>query len=588
MTEEFLSWLAAMIAERGTLFKGIKILSSEEYKALVESEQADPDMLYLVWDEGETLSGVKILVNGEVVDEFNADTKVDRVDEPNQLYGTDENGNPTTYPTDSVGTQVKVDGQKVKEFNADEKFDKTGGVISGNVAIQGDLSVTGTTTTKKTETLNVKDNVIVANADGAEVIEDSGFAIKTSTTTAYGIMYDPVGDGVKIGLGSFDENGKFIYDDGEAQFLATRADNITDGNLPQWDNEKKQFVDSGEKIGDCVKFENRDTFVKEGLTETEETWTDEEKASACETIGALKAVTNTYGVNLFRIYAIDNQGRQQILRTTDNKNVLSSKYYVDNLPDYLALTEDTTDENGEVVEGTKTKWQDWLGVNSLIAEVAEEVKTVESIAKGANQAISFADYQTMIAALNALPKEKYNIGQSIYIGTLNVPDIWVLGILDNSVAYTYTTDEDIAEKLKTNNAVQVGHYILSPLETQKVDLTDYVKNTDYAKDGVKHGVVMPNYNLGTTIDKNGVLSIRSAPKILIDSKQNSYCPIVPSTIDYAFKVAATTNTEEWTEEDKQKARALFGIKDDLITYGTEDIGVDAPLEDGKLYLVFEE
>lgn len=163
MTEEFLSWLAAVIAERGTLFKGIKILSSEEYKALVESEQADPDKLYLVWDEGEVLSGVKIIVNGEAVDEFNADTKVDRVDEPNQLYGTDENGNPTTYPTDSVGTQVKVDGQKVKEFNADEKFDKTGGVISGNVAIQGDLSVTGTTTTKNTETLNVKDNVIVAN-----------------------------------------------------------------------------------------------------------------------------------------------------------------------------------------------------------------------------------------------------------------------------------------------------------------------------------------------------------------------------------------------------------------------------------------
>ena len=767
MTEEFLSWLAAVIAERGTLFKGIKILLSEEYKALVKSEQADPDMLYLVWDEGETLSGVKILVNGEVVDEFNADTKVDRVDEPNQLYGTDENGNPTTYPTDSVGTQVKVDGQKVKEFNADEKFDKTGGVISGNVAIQGDLSVTGTTTTKNTETLNVKDNVIVANADGAEVIEDSGFAIKTSTTTAYGIMYDPVGDGVKIGLGSFDENGKFIYDEGEAQFLATRADNITDGNLPQWDNEKKQFVDSGEKIGDFVKktdfasgenagiscvdmsFEkvyggifmstlgtkrliirkasygdidrrkprnyfdgglngtdncapivpsNLDYATMSALADCKDPtlWTDDStdengevvkgtKTKALELLGAVQKKNDIFPTDGgYYVYAIDRNGNNILLGAnyyagaglavrsnlghilvpnmteTDHEGfAVNKKYvkdgfvpkqnpefdsgatrgyvyfidvngnqtvvkaqiqaiangtipirdswynfyvgnpkqpqhctpknYVDNLPKYLALTEDSADENGEVVRGTKTEWQDWLGVNSLIAEVSEEVKTVESIAKGANQAISFADYQTMIAALNALPKGKYNIGQCIYIGTLNVPDIWVSGILDNSVAYTYTTDEDIAEKLKTNNAVQAGHYILSPLETQKVDLTDYVKNTDRPTSTTAGPIKIDQYygfQLGQ-YGSDGVLMPMWASNALIDSK-NEHRFINPKNFGYAFKVAATTNTEEWTEEEKAKARALFGVKDDLITYGTEDIGVDAPLEDGKLYLVFEE
>lgn len=233
------------------------------------------------------------------------ENRVEKTAEPNQLYGTDADGNPALYPKDSVGTQVKVGGEKVKEFNADEKqnvlpftsepsdtnkvvtetelkkevdllaekdaslseqietantenqkkYDKTGGIISGDVTIQGNLSVTGTTTTKDTETLQVKDNVIVANVDGAKVdTENSGFAVKTSTTTAYGIMYDPVGDGVKIGLGYFDENGKFIYEDGQAQFLATRADTITNGNLPQWDNEKKQFVDSGAKIGDYVKF----------------------------------------------------------------------------------------------------------------------------------------------------------------------------------------------------------------------------------------------------------------------------------------------------------------------------------------------
>lgn len=167
-------------------------------------------------------------------------------------------------------------------------------------------------------------------------------------------------------------------------------------------------------------------------------------------------------------------------------------------------------------------------VNSLITEVAEEVKTVKSIAKGANQAISFVDYQTMITALNALPKDKYNIGQSIYIGTLNVPDLWVSGVLENSATYTYTTDEDIAEKLKTNGVVQVGYYVLSALETQKVDLTDYAKKEELE-------------NVAQLVD------------------------------DFNGDIAE-----------------LYNKTDSLITYGTTDIGVDAELETGKMYVVYEE
>ena len=227
---------------------------------------------------------------------------------------------------DSIYTKTETDDNFVKK-------DK----ITGDVVISGNLDVTGTTTTKDTETVQVKDNIIVANSDGVELIGHAGFAIKTDATDAYGIMYDPVGDGVKIGLGSFDENGKFIYDEGEAQFLATRSDTLTDGNLPQWDNEKKQLVDSGAKIGELVKFTDYATesktgvvktskahgtsmdvggliktepalpatielqanahqpivpkyiskAVKVGITTNTEEWTDEDKAKACETIGAV-------------------------------------------------------------------------------------------------------------------------------------------------------------------------------------------------------------------------------------------------------------------------------------------------------------
>ena len=229
--------------------------------------------------------------------------------------------------------------QKIDELN--NKFDKSGGTINGDVEISGNLTVSGTTTTQDTETLQVKDNVIVANSDGVELIEEGGFAIKTDDTSAYGIMYDPVGDGVKIGLGAFDENGKFEYTEGEDQFIATRANTIEDGHIPKWDNEAKQFIDSGighdeyakltDYAGDgkvgvvqtsayrgvqtvsngllilrqpkdeyidnrnngsdqattfAVTLSKFDHTLRKALTDGQLTLTDEEKASACETIGA--------------------------------------------------------------------------------------------------------------------------------------------------------------------------------------------------------------------------------------------------------------------------------------------------------------
>ncbi len=66
MTEEFLSLLAAAIAEKGSLFKGLKVMTSEKYKALLENGGVDPDTMYLVWDEGkEEFSTLFNLENGE-------------------------------------------------------------------------------------------------------------------------------------------------------------------------------------------------------------------------------------------------------------------------------------------------------------------------------------------------------------------------------------------------------------------------------------------------------------------------------------------------------------------------------------------
>ena len=108
------------------------------------------------------------------------------------------------------------------------------------------------------------------------------------------------------------------------------------------------------------------------------------------------------------------------------------------------------------------------------------INEVNSIAKGANQAISYSNYSAMITAINAMSNTALNVGQNIYIITLDVPDLWISSIESTSSTYTYTTDEAFITALETNGYVQVGYYKLSALETQKVDLTTYVEFTDEA------------------------------------------------------------------------------------------------------------
>lgn len=130
----------------------------------------------------------------------------------------------------------------------DKKIDKTGGTFSGNVAIQGNLTVSGTTTTESAKQLAVKENVIVTNADKANLQTLlSGLAINKNSTATYGIMYDPADDTVKFGEGTLDANRKFVFKAGEGHPLAIRADSsqFTDAVLVKWNAAKMAFEPAG-------------------------------------------------------------------------------------------------------------------------------------------------------------------------------------------------------------------------------------------------------------------------------------------------------------------------------------------------------
>lgn len=190
---------------------------------------------------------------------------------------------------------------------------------------------------------------------------------------------------------------------------------------------------------------------------------------------------------------------------------------------------------GAVTEEIQPKLDEISGNVSEANTAAEEAVT---IAKGANVSLSFGNYASMISVFNALGNDVYRVGQNIMIVTLNVPDLWVSEIAETSTAYTYTSDEEFTNELKTNGTVQVGFYKLSALETQKVDLTDYVKNTDVASNNTNGnlGLVKGSGNSGgITINSAGSLYITKATEALIDGRTNNYAPIVPSNLVYAVQ-----------------------------------------------------
>lgn len=138
----------------------------------------------------------------------------------------------------------------------EKKYDKTGGAISGDVSIQGNLAVSGTTTTEKEKQLLVEENVIATNASKVDLKTLlSGLAINKNSSATYGIMYDPADDMVKFGEGTLDANRKFTFKTGEGKPLAIRANSadFTDAHLVKWDVASMSFVDAGVAVSSLSK-----------------------------------------------------------------------------------------------------------------------------------------------------------------------------------------------------------------------------------------------------------------------------------------------------------------------------------------------
>lgn len=239
-----------------------------------------------LWGSGRTLKVLQTLADEDCTNKQYTDTHyVAKSTEPKTIYAIDTNGNayqisykndgwqenavpvydengnlygatPTqqehlvnkSYCDNTIQAQIQILNDLMQQLLF-AKLDKTGGTINGSLVITQNLKVNGTTTTTDTETLKVKDNIIMTNADGTELTALSGIAIRTNATDVYGIVYDKTSDSVKLGLGQIVDN-QFVFNEGEGNAVAIRSDSelLIDNHIIIWDATNHLFKDSGKTI----------------------------------------------------------------------------------------------------------------------------------------------------------------------------------------------------------------------------------------------------------------------------------------------------------------------------------------------------
>ena len=142
----------------------------------------------------------------------------------------------------------------------------------------------------------------------------------------------------------------------------------------------------------------------------------------------------------------------------------------------------------------------YIGTPGQIYHAANK-KYVDDKFNGASKPYTYDTYPEMITKLNAMSATDINRGQDIMVVQTGIPDVWVAYVEETSVPYTYVDDETFINELLTNGTVQVGYYKLGYLETQKIDLTEYVKIEQLNE---KQDKLIAGENI--TIDENNVIS----------------------------------------------------------------------------------
>ena len=160
--------------------------------------------------------------------------------------------------------------------------------------------------------------------------------------------------------------------------------------------------------------------------------------------------------------------------TANSTKVLTSGAVKTALDGKLGSTETaakaTADASGNTITST-------YATKTEVQTAQTTANEAKSIAEGRTRATAYANYQAMVTALNAAAATDFKVGDNIFIQAKNVPDLWIYSVESSSSTYTYTTDDALVAAIQSAGFVQIGYYKVAVLETEKVDLTNYVPAT---------------------------------------------------------------------------------------------------------------
>ena len=208
--------------------------------------------------------------------------------------------------------------------------------------------------------------------------------------------------------------------------------------------------------------------------------------------------------------------------------------------DYIITDEDYEEIETHVKEDIQPVIDDIANTSENALEVAE---TAESIARGKSQAIVFETF----ADLEVWLKDEANKGVGLIGDNLYIKQMWI-----DEEANIRQPDYWITEVLEEPN--ELGYYYnISDLGVEHPDLTNVVKNTDYAT-STEIGIMQMGtglYNAG-----NGKANVNFAAKSEIDSRKANTV-IGCQTLDYAVGSVLPVMTQEEYDALKTKNENLY-------------------------------
>ena len=175
-------------------------------------------------------------------------------------------------------------------------------------------------------------------------------------------------------------------------------------------------------------------------------------------------------------FSVSFTGNTPVLASNDGLEVASNTLFdsvpsVKSDPGYSDLISSNIVTKKATAQAVSEHNQD----TSAHEDIREKTEEALTIAKKANIAKAYSSYESLVSDLNLEVDKTFSVGQSVYIETMDVPDLWVKSIEETLEPYSYTSDSQFIEDVSVGT--QVGFYKLAFLETQKVDLSNYAEKS---------------------------------------------------------------------------------------------------------------